>query len=145
MPFTSFKTAIEAPAERLWDMLLEKMRRPDKYVPGVVSVDILRAISDMAVERRMVVKDGSREKTVHEIVSADPETKSVIFKLRNDPVYTGYVLNMIFEEDGKVELDYTLHWTAKDPSLDAVEPDWAKAIEGAVLHAKALAEKEATG
>lgn len=140
MPFTSFKTEVDASAERLWEMMVEKMRRPDKYVPGVVSVDVVQEFSDLAIERRMTAKEGGAEKTIHEIITADPETMTVIFKLKDDPVYTGYVINMIFDEDGKVELDYTMHWTPKDASAVTNEPDWARAIQGAVLHAKKLAE-----
>lgn len=140
MPFTSFKTAIDAPAERLWALMVEKVRHPDRFVPGVISVEVLHEFSDLAIERRMVVAAPAGEKIVHEIITADPATMTVIFKLKDDPDYTGYVINMIFAEDGKVELDYTLHWTQKDPAAFIAGPDWAEAIKGAVLQAKALAE-----
>lgn len=97
-------------------------------------------MSELSIERRMVVKDGDREKTIHEIITADPGTMTVIFKLKDDPVYTGYVVNMVFDEDGIVELDYTMHWTPKNSTPPTGEPDWVSAIEAAVLHAKQLAE-----
>ena len=140
MPFTSFKTEIDASSERVWDMMIEKIRRPDKYVPGVISVDVLQEFSDLSIERRMTAREGDAEKVVHEIITADPETRTVIFKLKNDPIYTGYVLNMVFDEDGKVELDYTMHWTPKDPAATINEPDWERGIQNAVLHAKKVAE-----
>ncbi|MEM7731085.1 MAG: AtaL-like protein, partial [Pseudomonadota bacterium] len=124
MPFTSFKTDINASAERVWEMMVEKIRRPDKYVPGVVSIDVLQQFSELSIERRMTVcGEGNTQKTVREIITADPATRTVIFKLQDDPVYTGYVLNMVFDEGGRVELDYTMHWTLKDPAAPIHEPD----------------------
>ncbi|WP_227268101.1 AtaL-like protein [Roseobacter weihaiensis] len=143
MPFTSHKTRIDCAADKLWDMMKDKIRRPDKYVPGVIDVEIVQEFGPDSVERRMVAKDGDGQKTVHETITADDATRTVIFKLKDDPDYTGYVINMIFEEDGVVELDYTMHWTQKDPTKSLSEPDWAKAIEGAVRHAKDLAEGKA--
>ncbi|WP_281300246.1 MULTISPECIES: AtaL-like protein [unclassified Iodidimonas] len=143
MPFTNFKTDVHASADLLWDMMVEKIRRPDKFVPGVVSVEILQEFSDLSVERRMTVKDGNNSKIIREIITADPVTRTVIFKLKDDQAYTGYVLNMVFDEDGKVELDYTMHWTPKNPDTQINEPNWESAIHNAVLHAKKLAEAEA--
>lgn len=145
MPFTSHKTGINCSADQLWDMMKDKIRRPDKYVPGVIEVQVVQEFGPDSIERRMVAKDGDKQKIVHEIITADPATRTVIFKLKDDPDYTGYVINMIFEEGGVVELDYTMHWTQKDPSKTLAEPDWAKAIRGAVLHAKQLAEGAANG
>lgn len=140
MPSARFRSAIDAPAERLWAMMVEKVRHPDRYVPGVISVEVVQEFSELAIERRMVVRDGEGEKVVHEIITADPATMTVIFKLKDDPAYSGYVINMIFDEDGTVELEYALHWTQKDPAAVIAGPDWSKAIEGGVLHAKAMAE-----
>ena len=39
---------------------------------------------------------------MREIIAANPTTGTVIFKLKNDPVFTGYVINMVIEEDGVV-------------------------------------------
>lgn len=142
MPFTSFKTRVDCSAEKLWTLLVEKIRRPDKYVPGVTSVKVIKEFGPTSIEREMVAKDGQGEKTVREIITADEVTMSVMFKLKDDPVYTGYVLNTIFSEDGVVELDYTLHWTLKEGREEAVGPNMTDAIKNAVLHTKKLAESE---
>ena len=143
MPFTSFKVVVDAPAAVLWAMMEEKVRRPDKYVPGITRAEIRREISPTSVERVMYATGDLGEKTIHEIISWDKATMTVVFKLLNDPVYTGIVTNTVFDEDGKVELGYVMHWTAKDPShpgQQGKEPDWAQGIRAAVLKAKALAE-----
>ncbi len=78
---------------------------------------------------------------MREIIAANPTTGTVIFKLKNDPVFTGYVINMVIEEDGVVELDYTMRWTTKDGAPEKEGPDFSVAIKGAVLQAKQMAER----
>ncbi|QLC24869.1 DUF1857 family protein [Parasphingopyxis algicola] len=141
MPLTAFKTRIDCTSAKLWDMLIDKIRHPDKFVPGVVSVEVVQEFGPTSIERKMVVRQGDTEKVVSELITADEATKTVIFKLKDDPIYTGYVANVIFEENGVVELDYTLHWTAKDPANEPPAPNMSEAIKGAVLHTKELAEQ----
>ena len=140
MPFTQYRTTIKAPAALIWAMMKEKIRRPDKYVPGVVSVEIPQEFGPHAVERIMVLDDGKARKTVHEIIAADETTKTVIFKLLDDPVYTGFVSNMVFDGGNSADLDYTMNWVPKDKSLLMREPDWGALIKNAVLQAKRMAE-----
>ncbi|MEM9761415.1 MAG: AtaL-like protein [Pseudomonadota bacterium] len=140
MPFVAYKTAVDAPADRLWSMMVEKIRRPDRYVPGVVSVRVVSEFGPASIEREMVVEASEGRKTVRELISADETTRTVIFKLKDDPVFTGYVVNMLFEENGMVQLDYTMHWTTKSGQPEPDGPDFAAAIEGAVRQAKRMAE-----
>lgn len=141
MPFVSYKTRIDAPADRLWSMMVEKMRHPDRYVPGVVSVRVVSEFGPGSIEREMLVQSDQGEKIVREMISADEATKTVIFKLKDDPVFSGYVVNVVLEEDGVVELDYTMHWTMKSGDPEPDGPDFAAAVRSAVLHAKAMAEQ----
>ncbi|MEL6339750.1 MAG: AtaL-like protein [Myxococcota bacterium] len=132
---------MNASSEVLWAMLRDKIRRPDKYVPGVVSVEVLSEFGGDSIEREMTVQAGDKQKAVREIITADPVTMTVLFKLKDDPSYTGYVLNTIFDESGVVELEYTLHWTPKQLGEEPAGPDMAAAIKNAVLHTKAMAEE----
>lgn len=138
MTFVNHKVKVEASVERVWNLLLHKIRRPDLYVPGIVKVEILNEFGEFAVERRMETGHG---KSIHEVISADELTKSVIFKYKSDPVFSGYVLNIVYEEENSVYLEYALHWTPK-PGKVHTETDafWAETIKNAVLHAKRLAE-----
>ncbi len=138
MPLVNYRVKVHASANKLWDMMLDKMRRPDKYVPGIVRVAILREHSATCIEREMETAQG---KVIRELIVAEPLTLTVIFKSYQDEVYSGFVTNTIFEEDDGVYLDYTLNWTLK-PGKSAAQPDsfWQETIKNAVLHAKQLAE-----
>lgn len=138
MTFVNHKVKVDAPVDRVWSLLLHKIRHPDLYVPGIVKVEILNELGAFAVERRM---ETDRGKSIHEVISADELTKCVIFKYKTDPVFSGYVLNMVHEEEDGTYLEYALHWTPK-PGTDQTETDafWAETIKNAVLHAKRIAE-----
>jgi Domain of unknown function (DUF1857) len=140
MPLTSFRAAVRAPSSVLWQMMRDKVRRPDKYLPNVVHVEIVRELSASAVERVMRVRTGASERTIREVISWDDATQVVIFKLLEDPQYTGFVSNMVFDLGATAELDYALHWVARNPDAPPDPTDWHAMIRGAVLHAKQLAE-----
>ncbi len=119
-------------------MLIDKIDHPDRYVPGVEKVEIVQRFADDDIERIMHTNSG---KVVHEIIVANRQTYSVLFKLVDDPVYSGFVLNTIFAEGGKVWLDFTLNWTPKSGQDPDVGPDWRQTIHAAVEHTKQLAEQ----
>lgn len=138
MPLASHKVEVNAPIETLWKLLIDKIDHPDRYVPGVEKVEIMQRFEGHNIERLMHTSSG---KAVHEIIVANEQTRSVLFKLTDDPIYTGFVLNTVFEEDGKIWLDFTLHWTAKSGQEPEGGPDWQQTIQGAVEHTKKLAEQ----
>mmetsp|Transcript_8052 Transcript_8052/g.11061 ORF Transcript_8052/g.11061 Transcript_8052/m.11061 type:complete len:96 (+) Transcript_8052:469-756(+) len=78
--------------------------------------------------------------TAHErYISISDITKTVVFLLKNDPNYYGFVTNTVFEaQDGTTILDYTVNWTPYKKETEG--PDMANSIRNAVLHAKCIAE-----
>lgn len=134
MPFVAHRVPVQAPVDRLWALMVEKIRAPQRFVPGVETVEVVREFGPLSIERRM--QAGGT--LVHELITADPTTLSVMFKLVGDQRYRGFVLNLIYPGDVP-ELEYVMHWhpragAAPDPT------DWQAAIVGAVEQAKALAE-----
>ena len=140
MPLTSFRTEVAAPVALLWQMLLEKIERPDLYVPGVERVEIKRRLGPGCVERLMHL---GGDRAVHEIITADEATHTVIFKLLDNPRYRGFVTNTIFADGGQVILDYTMNWAPRAAADEVPEANWSATLRGAVLHMKAMAEERA--
>lgn len=137
---TSHQEFVNAPVEKIWQLLIDKIKHPDKYVPGVKEVVILEEQNHLVHRRMLLSKDGI-EKSIEEFITWSEETKTVIFKLVNDRLFDGYVINQILECGDKVLLDYTLNWTLKEgvslPNLDT-----ENSIREAVLQTKKLAEEE---
>ena len=87
MPLANQQALIDAPADKVWAMMREKIERPDKYVPGVVEVEIVNRFDDGAVERVMLARGEAGDKRIHEIISASDATRTVVFLLKDDPAF----------------------------------------------------------
>jgi hypothetical protein len=139
MAFYTHRVPVRTSLETLWALLLDKIRRPDRYIDGVEKVEVLEDGGPMAIERRMYVRSSSRVTAVRERIVADESTHTVVFKLQGDPVFTGWVVNVIHEEEGQLELEYSMHWTPR-PGAQVPERDWQDAITRAVEHTREMAE-----
>jgi hypothetical protein len=139
MAFYTHRVPVRTSLETLWALLLDKIRRPDRYIDGVEKVEILEDGGPTAIERRMHVRSSSRVTAVRERIVADESTHTVVFKLQGDPVFTGWVINVIHEEQGQLELEYSMHWTPR-PGAQVPERDWQDAITRAVEHTREMAE-----
>jgi len=134
MPFAAHRVAVNAPVDRLWALMVEKIRAPQRFVPGVEAVEIVRDLGPLSIERRMQV-GGT---LVHELITGDPATLSMMFKLIGDQRHRGFVLNIIYPGDVP-ELEYVMHWHPR-PGAAPDPTDWQASVVGAVEQAKALAE-----
>lgn len=146
MPLVAHRTHVNAPVDLLWGLMLEKVEHPERFVPGVVSSEILDRPEPNVVRRTMRLETPAAAKTVRELISWSEATRTTLFKLEDDPVYRGFVTNTIFDAEDGCVLDYTMHWTPiEGRRAEGPEPDWQATIRAAVLHAKELAEAAARG
>ena len=139
MAFHTHRVPVRTSLETLWALLVDKMRHPDRYLAGVEQVEILHEDGPLAIERRMHVRSSGGVAVVRERIVADEATRSVLFKLHGDPLFTGWVVNMIHEVDGGLELEYTMHWTPR-AGAQVPERDWQDANTRAVEHTREMAE-----
>jgi hypothetical protein len=102
---------------------------------GVKKVEVVKELGAHQIERKMWLENGTE---IHEIITADELTHTVVFKSASNPKMRGFVTNTLYEEGGSVCLEYTMNWDFKG----AAPPDHQK-IQQAVEHAKKLAEQEA--
>lgn len=139
MAFYTHRVPVRTSLETLWALLVDKIRRPDRYIAGVEKVEILEDVGPLAIERRMHVRSSSRLSAVRERIVADEATHTVVFKLVGDPVFTGWVVNVIHEDGEQLELEYTMHWTPR-PGAEVPPRDWQDAITRAAEHTREMAE-----
>ncbi len=91
MPYATYKTNVNSSVKTLWDLLMDKIENPQRYVPGVVSVKILSK-NGKEVLREMA----SDSFTVTEKITWNEETKEIIFTLVDHPLFRGRVINKIW-------------------------------------------------
>lgn len=139
MPKTACSVSVNAPVETVWNLLIDKIRHPERYVPGVTRVTILEA-SDAGVLREMTA--GGLKVT--ERITQDAERREVVFTLVDHPVYMGQVVNRIaVGRDGRPVLEYVMNWMPRACIEAPQGADLAAAVRGTVLHLKELAERTA--
>eukprot|EP00892_Ulva_mutabilis_P012559 jgi/Ulvmu1/9676/UM055_0014.1 len=139
-PFVHHAVKVNAPAKVLWDKLVLKIRRPDLFVPGVTNVEVVKEFSELSIERKMTI---GGEKVVHELITADPLTRHVIFKTVGDDTFRGVVTNTMFEEGDDLYLDYTMNWMYLSGDGPDKQAEMQELMEKAVTHTKEVAEEAA--
>ena len=66
---------VNAPASVMWKLLVEKVRKPHKFIPGLEekNVEVIQDIAPLCIERRMTFEND----VIHEIITADEATQTV--------------------------------------------------------------------
>ncbi|NBC23000.1 MAG: DUF1857 family protein [Gammaproteobacteria bacterium] len=143
MALVSYRTKVDAPFEVLWQHLLEKVENPERFIAEVTRSEILDRPGANTVERLMYLDDGSGEQPVREIITHDIHTRCIVFKMIDNPVWSGFVTNTALDDRDGLELDITMHWQAREPGHPAEQAPWADIVKAAVLQTRDLAEAEA--
>jgi hypothetical protein len=106
----------------------------------VKTVEVVREFGANQIERKMKLEDGTE---VHEFITADDLTQTVVFKSAVNPKTRGFVTNTLYDEGDAVYLDYTMNWGSKDQVPPERQKMLADKIRLAVEHTKKLAEDSA--
>lgn len=144
MALVSYRTHVNAPIEVLWKHLLAKVETPEKFIPAVTRSEILGRPGPNTVDRLMYLDDGTGEKPTREIITSDVHTRSIVFKMIDNPVWSGFVTNTVTDDRDGLELDITMHWQAKEEGHPAETAPWADIVKEAVIQTRDLAESAAT-
>lgn len=138
MVYASFSTPVNATVEVLWDLLIDKIEHPQKYVPGVSDVKILTKNTEFVL-REMTIPTG----VLREKITSNLTTREVVFTLVDHSKFSGSVINKIHisdHENEAITLEFTLNWQPINSDISTAEIDMSDTIKQAVLHTKELAE-----
>lgn len=143
MALVSYRTRVNAPFDVLWTHLLEKVETPEKFIPAVTRSEILGRPGPNTVDRLMYLDDGTGEKPTREIITHDIHTRCIVFKMTDNPVWSGLVTNTVLDDRGGLELDITMHWQTIEKDHPAENAPWADIVKDAVIQTRDLAESMA--
>ena len=120
---------------------MDKIRNPHKYISAVQEKDvqIVSEQSELQCERKMAMGPN----TVHEHITADPYTQTVVFKGVPTEQKRGFVTNTIYEAAGELYLEFVMNWQDDDPSADMNSEQMQTTLTAAVEHTREVAEAEA--
>jgi len=144
MPSAQYKTTIDAPYERVYAMLVDKVERPRIYVGAVMYSSILEH-GDGYVIREMYqplpVDLTIKERIYDQAVRAG---RDFVFEYVDNARYTGSFHNILTRVEGRedqVELAYIMDWRPQPGTQDPMSQDVAQAmVRNGVNHMKELAE-----
>lgn len=145
MALVSYRTRVDAPFEVLWDHLLQKIETPERFIPAVTRSEILARPGPATVDRLMYLDDGSGEMPTREIITHDIHTRCVVFRMHDNPVWSGLVTNTVLDDRDGLELDITMHWQLMVPGHPAEHAPWEEIVRDAVLLTKQQCEAAAAG
>ena len=142
----SHEELVAAPFAVVWRLLEEKVYHPDRSVPGVENVRIVKDGGPAGVERLMHHKGKGSD--IHELITWESDaSKGVVnFTMLEDPSLEGVVKNFA-ETAGEATtiVRYSMDWKfGPSAPADAKPPfpdNGAGAIKGAVLAMKKQAEE----
>ncbi|MEQ8515102.1 MAG: DUF1857 family protein [Chromatocurvus sp.] len=140
MALVSYSTRVDVSLDVLWNHLLEKIEAPERFIPAVTRSEILSRPGPATVDRLMYLDDGSGEMPTREIITHDIHTRCVVFRMHDNPVWSGLVTNTILDDRDGLELDITMHWQLRIPGHPAADAPWADIVRDAVLQTKRQAE-----
>ena len=144
MPLVRHREEINASVDAIWSHLMRKIEKPEQYVPAAVRSEILGRPGAHSVDRLMVLRDEhGQERPTREIITADRATLTVIFKLMDNPVFTGLVTNSVILTKGAPVFDITMNWLESAAMPEVANVDWQAMVTDAVLQTKFQVEAEA--
>ncbi len=141
MPTASQSLQVAAPLEVIWQLLLEKIEDPGKFLQGVQAVEMLERQPGYVVRR---MRTAAFE--VVERITAYEKSHEVDFVILEHPLYAGQAVNRIeppLRPGLSAKLTFSIDWRRKDGHPDEV--DLTPQVAAAVERTRALAEAAAAG
>lgn len=147
----SHEEVVRAPFEVVRGLLVDKLYRPERSIPGIQNVRIIRDSKDgnEGIERKMF--QSLRGEDIHELITWKSGVDHILqtFTLLSDSQLEGSVTNEATAiEPGVTRIRYAMNWVYRRDVADgdrrAPFPDaGAGVIRGAVINMKAAAEATA--
>ena len=133
----SHSEQINATFEILWILLLDKVQHPDITIKEITHVEVLQKYDDGILRQMHTLGMIIRER-----ITIDEQNKIIRFDLIENPMFTGYFLNKIKGDDGKLILVYEQNWIPTTSQSRKIETKLPQILIKGVQEMKKLAEKQ---
>lgn len=144
MPHASFKVTVNAPYDRVSDLLVDKMENPKKYVGTIQKSKVLERGDGFIIREMYEPKPADltiREKIFRREI---PGGEEFVYQHINNARYTGEFHNLLMRIPGRAdacELEYIMDWTPHPGTKDSIDAETAsRMVAMGVNHFKELAE-----
>lgn len=147
MPIVSHEVEAACPFSLAWDLLVEKVRAPQRFV-GSTDVTILAdgdGSASSPVHRVMKLGPRVIEEHIYWHQEVEGEKGVVDFRwVPGHPMWVGSVLNKLEKvDDSRVRIRFEMNWQLKEGAPEPPAMDYQAAITGAVEKTKGVCEAAA--
>ncbi|VEP13022.1 Ethyl tert-butyl ether degradation EthD [Hyella patelloides LEGE 07179] len=144
--FFSFSSAVKAPLETVWEVVVDKIENTSRYNPEAQNPQILARYYN-GVLRQMKALG----MTVKEKIVIDKEAGTIVHTLLDNPFFTGKIVNQLVRPTAShsqdpLKISYTLDWQPINKEGEKIaakiRDKLQQAVRQAVLSAKEFSEKQ---
>jgi hypothetical protein len=135
MPKLDYHVPVDASLQTIWNVLLDRIEHPDRYLAGVESFSFPESEADYAV--REVNIQGM---TLRERITIDERQGEIRYALLEHPLFAGDVYNALIppaEDDPKAKpvVQFRMDWQPLNAEAKVVEADSADVLEESLRQA----------
>jgi hypothetical protein len=138
----SVSTTVDATPENIWQLLTERIDKPELNHPEPAELNILQRNADYILRERHVGPDKFVER-----ITVDSAARRVLYTLVNHPTYEGYISHQLLRSDSSGApgciLAFTVDWKMR--AGDEIEdvPDMLEETNDDLFHLReAIEQKE---
>lgn len=144
MPKIEAHLPVDASLQTIWNVLLDRIEHPDRYLAGVESFSFPESEEDYAI--REVLIQGA---TLRERITIDERQGEVRYQLLEHPLFVGDVYNSLIppaEDDPKAKpvVQFRMDWQPLNAEAEAVEIEardvLEESLQQAIQYVRDLAE-----
>lgn len=129
------KTIINASKGKVWEVLLDKVYHPDKYIPGIVEFE-WKAREENEIIRTIYTETDD----VVELIVIDTDKYEITSSLVKHTFLKGKLIQRVEETDSGIQLLFEQDRSITLPQLQGL--DMQPALDAAVEQLKEMAEQE---
>jgi hypothetical protein len=135
MPQLTYHVPVDAELQTIWNVLLDRIEHPDRYLAGVESFSFPESEEDYAVREVLIGGMPLKER-----ITIDERLGEVRYELLEHPLCTGDVYNALIppaEDDPKAKpvVQFRMNWQPLNEDARAVEQEVLPVLEASLKDA----------
>ena len=135
MPKIDYYVPVDASLQTIWDVLLDRIEHPDRYLSGLESFTFPEGNEDYAI--REVIMSGQ---PLRERITINERQGEVRYELVDHPLFAGDVYNALIPPDSddmraKPIVQFRMDWRPLSPEAAGLETEARQAIEESLQQA----------
>ena len=135
MPKIEYFAPVDASLQTIWNVLLDRIEHPDRYMQGVDSFQFVESTEDYAVREILIQNFPLRER-----ITIDERLGEVRYELLEHPLFRGDVYNALIppaEDDPKAKpvVQFRMDWQPLNEEGQAVDVAGKEVLEESLKQA----------